>query len=60
MFSIEIKFDERPADGSLCKNCEDVIKGTMYVMVLQVGSPEDAKDVAKYCVLCKLKWDRSE
>jgi hypothetical protein len=54
MIEIKIEYLPEESDGSLCEGCEQVIKGTMYVMTLMEDTP-----IAKYCVLCKLKLEDS-
>lgn len=55
MIEIGLEFIPEDSDGSLCKDCEEVIKGTMYVMTLMGDTP-----IAKFCVLCKLKLDSED
>lgn len=55
--TIQVVFQDDEANGEICDNCHCEIKGTKYVMMVQVGGPEEATPAATYCILCKLEWD---
>lgn len=50
MIEISAEYIPKDSDASLCEKCEEVIKGTMYVLTIKVG--DTAKGLAKFCVLC--------
>lgn len=60
---IELSFQETEANGEICIACHNEIKGTKYVLMLQVGDPliypPNATE-CEYCILCKLDFERDE
>lgn len=56
--SIQIVWEEFESDGGLCSNCDLPIFGKMYVMMVQVGGPMEAKPIRNWCEECKGKWDK--
>lgn len=60
---INVSFQSDEPTGDLCTGCGDIIKGTRWVMMIQVGdpliNPPEVMDVV-YCTLCKLEFEKSE
>ena len=53
---LSIEFEEFESNGDVCVVCKTEIQGKMYVMMLQVGDPMDAKPVNQLCETCYKDW----
>lgn len=60
MISIRIIFEELPANGEICSECNKEIKGTKYVMLLDFGDPVNftPEPLTTLCIICKLKFEK--
>jgi hypothetical protein len=50
---LSIEWEEMDPGGEVCTGCDQLITGTMYVMMIQVGGPEQATPVGYYCKACQ-------
>lgn len=57
---IAIVFEETESNGEYCTNCEELIIGKMFVMMLQVGDDPSEAAALPYqlCEMCHVESEK--